>query len=242
MPRCRPTTTVARPRSPARARRRINDIDVYLEVGKKRVFAVALDWPGWARAGRNEDEALQRLFDYAPRYARVMQGLGFEPPKSVDQFKVRERLVGDAATDMGSLTGHEPRYDSKPIDKTDHARLVKMLEACWRALDRASEAAEGKELRKGVRGGGRSRAKVVEHVLGAEGGYMRRLDYKRDKAADNDVDLSRKAMLQALAASMRGEVPEFGPRGGKRWTARYFVRREAWHVLDHAWEIEDRID
>jgi hypothetical protein len=25
------------------------------------------------------------------------------------------------------------------------------------------------------------------------------------------------------------------------WPPRYFVRRVAWHVLDHAWEIEDRI-
>ncbi len=23
--------------------------------------------------------------------------------------------------------------------------------------------------------------------------------------------------------------------------ARYFVRRTAWHVLDHLWEIEDRL-
>jgi hypothetical protein len=26
-----------------------------------------------------------------------------------------------------------------------------------------------------------------------------------------------------------------------RWPPRYVVRRAAWHVLDHAWEIEDRI-
>jgi len=25
------------------------------------------------------------------------------------------------------------------------------------------------------------------------------------------------------------------------WPARYYVRRAAWHVLDHAWEIEDRL-
>ncbi len=25
------------------------------------------------------------------------------------------------------------------------------------------------------------------------------------------------------------------------WTARSFVRRVAWHTLDHTWEIEDRI-
>jgi len=24
------------------------------------------------------------------------------------------------------------------------------------------------------------------------------------------------------------------------WPARYAIRRTAWHVLDHAWEIEDR--
>jgi hypothetical protein len=48
-------------------------------------------------------------------------------------------------------------------------------------------------------------------------------------------------ILDALASAARGEVPTQGPRGGTRWTPRYFVRRMAWHVLDHAWEIEDRI-
>jgi hypothetical protein len=40
---------------------------------------------------------------------------------------------------------------------------------------------------------------------------------------------------------VRGELAERGPRGGIRWPARYYVRRAAWHVLDHAWEIEDRL-
>jgi hypothetical protein len=35
-------------------------------------------------------------------------------------------------------------------------------------------------------------------------------------------------------------LPAAGPRGGKIWSVRYFVRRTAWHALDHAWEIEDR--
>src|SRR5258708_12740569 len=57
-------------------------------------------------------------------------------------------------------------------------------------------------------------------VLDGEGGYLRRLEYKRDKQAEKDAALSRKAMLQALAASARGEVPEDGPRGGWRWSGR----------------------
>ncbi|HEX8968490.1 MAG TPA: hypothetical protein VF937_11455 [Chloroflexota bacterium] len=182
------------------------------------------------------------MLEYAPRYARVVKGLGFEAPTTIEEFKVRERLAGDASTDMGSLSGNAPEYDSEPIDQRDHARLIKFLEACWRALDRAVEAARGKELRKGARGGGRVLDAIVRHVLDGEGGYLRRLEYRRDKQAETDVRLSREAMLDALAASVRGEVPEYGPRGGKRWSGRYFVRREAWHVLDHTWEIEDRTE
>lgn len=39
----------------------------------------------------------------------------------------------------------------------------------------------------------------------------------------------------------RGKELQVGPRGGKRWKPRYYVRRSAWHILDHAWEIEDRV-
>jgi hypothetical protein len=48
-------------------------------------------------------------------------------------------------------------------------------------------------------------------------------------------------MLDALEASARGEIPARGPRGGRRWSPRYFVRRATWHILDHVWEIEDRM-
>jgi hypothetical protein len=202
---------------------------------------VALEWPGWCRAGRDEEQALQALFDYGPRYARVVAGLGFEPPASIARLRVRERLQGDASTDMGSLSDNAPAYDDAPIDAREHERLVKILHACWHALDRAAIAARGKELRKGARGGGRALDGIVQHVLDGEGGYLRRLEYKRDKQAETSARLSREAVLEALGASVRGEVPERGPRGGKRWSGRYFVRREAWHVLDHAWEIEDRI-
>jgi hypothetical protein len=201
---------------------------------------VALEWPGWARSGRDEAQAVQTLFDYAPRYARVVKGLGFKAPESVDELVVRERLHGDASTDMGSLTGDEPAFDAQPVDKRGHQRLIKFLEASWRMFDQTVADVKGKQLRTGPRGGGRTLDKIVQHVLDAEGGYLRRLDYKREKAAEQDLELTRKAMLEALAASVRGEVAEYGPRGGKRWTARYFVRREVWHLVDHAWEIEDR--
>jgi len=106
-------------------------------------------------------------------------------------------------------------------------------------------AATGRELRKGPRGGGRDVEGVTQHVLTSDAGYLARLGWKLKKGEENDLGeeagKTRQEILNALVSATRGEAPERGPRGGTHWTARYFVRRVAWHVLDHAWEIEDRI-
>ena len=64
-----------------------NPMNVYLEEGKKKVFACAVEWPGWGRSGRDEATALQTLFDYAPRYAPVAKaaGLSFTAPAGPDR-------------------------------------------------------------------------------------------------------------------------------------------------------------
>lgn len=53
-------------------------LPVGLELGKKRVFAWAQDWPGWCRAGKTEADALAALAAYGPRYAPVAAEAGFE--------------------------------------------------------------------------------------------------------------------------------------------------------------------
>ena len=86
---------------------------------------------------------------------------------------------------------------------------------------------------------------IIQQVQGGDSGYLSRLAWKLkpNEVADSSEELSRTrhAILRALAEAAHGNVPIHGPRGGLRWTARYFARRVAWHVLDHAWEIEDRI-
>ncbi len=220
-------------------------MDVCLEIGAKRVFAAALEWPGWARGGRDEAGALRALLDYAPRYAAVVDraGLAFPPPDSTAAFRVVERLPGSATTDFGA-PGEIPTGDRRPLDPAEMARQGKLLAACWAAYDDATAAAAGVELRKGPRGGGRELEAITRHVLGAEQGYLSALGWKmpEHEAADlnEEMRLTRQAIMDGLAASARGDIPERGPRGGARWPARYFVRRVAWHVLDHAWEIVDR--
>ena len=90
-------------------------IDVYLETGKKRTFAGAIEWPGWCRSGRDEHAALQALCDYGPRYAGVLRPaqLEFQAPADVSAIAVIERLKGDATTDFGA-PGKPPSSDTRP--------------------------------------------------------------------------------------------------------------------------------
>jgi len=221
-----------------------HNIDVYLEIGKKRTFAGAIDWPGWCRSGRDESAALQALFEAGPRYAHILSRarLGFKPPSDVSEFVVVERLKGNATTDFGA-PDLVPGSDSRPIRDVELRRLQTILKACWRALDAAVESAQGQTLRTGPRGGGRNIDGIFQHVQGSEISYLSSLGGKvtRTESQQPSVEETRQAILKTLIASAHGEIAQRGPRGGKRWVPRYFVRRTAWHVLDHIWEIEDRI-
>ncbi len=220
--------------------------EVYIEHTPKRAFAGALDWPGWSRGGRDEASALLALLRYAPRYAASMRSahLGFHPPSNLSALVVVERLKGNATTDFGA-PGIAPARDSQPVDEAELRRLQKVLQACWQYFDGAVGSAEGKPLQSGPRGGGRDRQKMIDHVLGANQGYLSSLGWKfrLDAAAplEKQLDACREALFEGLAASAHGELAARGPRGGLRWSPHYFARRVAWHVLDHAWEIEDRL-
>jgi len=219
-------------------------IPVYLELGAKRTFASAVDWPGWSRGGRDESEAIAALLAYAGRYATVVERIApkFRAPADADDFTIVKRLKGNATTDFG-VPGQGIPTDSAAIAPRELETLTGVLEACWTALDRAVKAARGLELRKGPRGGGRDLDKITEHVLGAEQGYIVQLGARPPKDASGNPARARElhaAIIAALQARARG-VPVADPsRAKKPWTPRYFARRAAWHVLDHVWEIEDR--
>jgi hypothetical protein len=84
---------------------------------------------------------------------------------------------------------------------------------------------------------------IVRHVAEADLAYLGALGWKAQVAAAGADRLAqiRKEILEGLDRAAAGELPKRGPRGGLRWSPHYFVRRVAWHTLDHAWEIEDRI-
>ena len=75
-------------------------------------------------------------------------------------------------------------------------------------------------------------------MLGAEAVYARKIGIReRQPAAGEAAGIAalRAAILEALQTAQGVSRP-----GDKTWPRRYAARRIAWHVLDHAWEIEDR--
>jgi hypothetical protein len=210
---------------------------VYVEVGKKRVFACALDWPGWCRSGRDEGLALDALSSSASRYAVVTRDAGVPFPVEVGgTFEVVERLPGDATTDFGA-PGKIATSDTEPLTPQAAERLGALVAASWRVFDRVVAGAPA-ELRKGPRGGGRDRDKIVAHVLGAEASYARMLGIRLSEPRIDDTHAIQ-ALRGGIADALRNA------RGGapvreRGWPPRYAARRIAWHVIDHTWEIEDR--
>ena len=78
--------------------------------------------------------------------------------------------------------------------------------------------------------------------MGAEEGYLGALGSRppRGPASATLMAAIRETALDALAARAQN-TPVADARQTKRpWSPRFYVRRSAWHALDHAWEIEDR--
>jgi hypothetical protein len=203
--------------------------DVYLEVGSKRVFACAFDWPGWLRSGRDEAAALEALAAYRSRYFAVTTEAGLQSPDA--RLEVIERLPGSASTDFGA-PGAIPSHDWTPLERAASERIATLVRAAWTVFDRVV-AGSPAELRKGPRGGGRDRDKIVDHVINADSAYAGRLGVKLQAPARESsaaVGAFRVALLNALQH----------PVEGAKWPPAYAARRIAWHALDHAWEIQDR--
>jgi hypothetical protein len=214
-------------------------VRVMVERGKKkRSVAVAFDWPGWDRSGKTEEAALEVLEAYRPRYVKVaaLAGLGdeFAAAGPVD---VVERLPGIGMTDFYGVSGVPAGPEHDQMTDAECARKIALLEATWATLDETA-ARVTPELRKGPRGGGRERDQIVRHVVGWE---IYDLALKVGVRFDPEIREDPKALRTYRAAFVEA-IRDYNARGvmARTWTVQFLIRRCAWHMLDHAWEMEDR--
>jgi hypothetical protein len=207
---------------------------VVLELGRRRTFARALDWPGWCRAGRDEQAALDALEAARPRSRLVTDRAGIALPES--EFVVVERIAGDGTTDFGA-PGKVAETDRRPLDAGAAVRQAELVTAAWEYFDEVVAKAP-LTLRLGPRGGGRDRDAIAGHVREAEWSYARTIGLRPPAPATLDVLLAQRSLI----LDVLGEPSDGGSVTAKGWPVRYAAARIAWHVLDHAWEIEDRTE
>jgi hypothetical protein len=207
---------------------------IYVELGGKKALAWSLEWPGWCRIRTSEAAALQALIEAEPRYRLIARraGLSFAPGDLV----VVERLSGDANTAWG-VPSVLASAETRPIDAATAQRHVALLSASWNLLEEVV-AASPAHLRKGPRGGGRDRDEVRRHVIEAERAYARKIGVRHKPFEMNDKS-ALKAMREEIAAVLSKPSSD-EPLVAGGWNTSYAVRRMAWHVVDHLWEIEDR--
>src|SRR5689334_7111862 len=119
-------------------------IDTAEEIGQKRTFRWATEWPGWARSGKTPELALEALVAYAPRYATVARvaGLAFPEPGalSADELLVVDSVAGGSGTDFG-VPSVVTDADRRPTDGAGAERLGRLVAAAWIVFDRVAAAA-----------------------------------------------------------------------------------------------------
>jgi hypothetical protein len=215
-------------------------VRVMIELGpkRKRSVASAFDWPGWDRGAKSEDGALGVLEAYRPRYANVAALAGLAQAfGAAGDLSVVERVDGIGMTDFYGLSMRSSAVEHEPMTDAECERKIALLRACWTYFDDTAAGVTG-ELRKGPRGGGRDRDTIVRHANGAEiAEFAPKVGVKTDLEARGNPD-EIAAHREALVAAIR----DYNGRGesARNWTVQFLIRHAAYHMLDHAWEMEDR--
>jgi len=214
-------------------------VRVMVEQGKKkRVVACAFDWPGWDRSARIGQDVLAVLAAYRPRYAKVAELAGFGAEfGDTGELEVVERVDGIGMTDYYGVSGRAAAPEHDPMTDAECDRKIELLRACWSTFDDFA-ARVSAELRKGPRGGGREKDEIIRHVNGAEiDEFAPKVGVKVPLETRDDTQVLR-AYRDAVVAGIRAHHARGDP--ARSWPLQFLIRRCAWHMLDHAWELEDR--
>lgn len=216
-------------------------VRVVLERGPKgrKAVAFAVDWPGWSRGAKTPDAALELLESYRDRYRPVAAACGMEDElDGAGALRVVEDRVGPGSTDFWGISFAPADCEREPMDAAELERKIQLLCACWGRFD-AVAARVSAEMRRGPRGGGRDRDRIVAHTIRTESEeFAKRLGLRvpeRAALTPEGLRAHRETYIAAMRAYNAGE--------GKRmrsWNLPFLLRHSAFHTMDHAWEMEDK--
>ncbi len=205
----------------------------------KRSVAFSLDWPGWSRGAKSAELALETLESYRERYRPIadLAGMGGEFD-AAGPLEVVEDRVGTGSTDFWGISFFPSSTEHGPMTEAELERGITLLQACWAFFDGVA-ARVSPEMRKGPRGGGRDRNRIIRHTIRTESeDFARQVGLRIPEEAALTPDglrRHRETYVAAMRAYNAGEVKRM-----RSWTLPFLIRHSAFHTLDHAWEMEDK--
>ncbi|HEX7105438.1 MAG TPA: hypothetical protein VF218_05695 [Acidothermaceae bacterium] len=206
--------------------------------GKKAV-AFAIDWPGWSRGAKTPEQAIELLELYRPRYrpiaAKARLAREFD---AAGPLEIVEDQVGAGSTDFWGISYAPSSFEQEPMSQAELNRKIKLLRACWLYFDEVA-ARVSAEMRKGPRGGGRDRDRIIRHTIRVESEeFAKQLGLRVPECAALTPEGLLEHRTNYLAA-----MREYNAGEGKRmrsWNLPFLIRHSAYHTMDHAWEMEDK--
>ena len=206
----------------------------------KRCVAFAIDWPGWSRGAKSPELALETLESYRDRYRAVAGIAGMAREfDNAGQLEIVEDKVGTPSTDFWGISFSPSSTEHGPMGEAELERGIELLRACWAFFDGVA-ARVSAEMRKGPRGGGRDRDRIIRHTIRNESEDFAKqvgLRIPEEGALTPDgLRQHRRAYVAAMRAYNAGQVE----RRMRSWTLPFLIRHSAYHTLDHAWEMEDK--
>jgi hypothetical protein len=177
------------------------------------------------------------LDTYRPRYAKVAVLASFGGEfGSTGELEVVEPLDGIGMTDYYGLSGRPASPEKDPMTEAECARKIALLRASWNTFDDVA-ARVSHEIRKGP---GRRVGTESDHPARQRRGDRRvRAEGRREGPAGNE---GRFRDPSRLPGSLRRGDPRTSRsrESARSRELQFLIRRCAWHMLDHAWELEDR--
>jgi hypothetical protein len=154
-------------------------------------------------------------------------------------IEIVEDRTGPGSTDFWGISFAPSSTEHDPMGPAEFERGITLLRACWSFFD-AVAARVSPEMRRGPRGGGRDRDRIIRHTVRTESeDFAKKVGLRIPEEGALAPDALRQYRDDYVAA-MRAYNAGESEKRMRSWTLPFLIRHSAFHTLDHAWEMEDK--
>ena len=146
-------------------------------------------------------------------------------------------MPGSSSTDFWGIAHLPSETEREVLAAPNLERRLDLLQACWAYFDDTATSVSA-ELAPGPRSAGRTREQIIRHTYANEPEqFTRKVEVRTPIEVvftPDGLAIHRQESLDAIRSYNAEGKP------ARTWPIQFLVRRIGHHVMDHAWEMEDR--